>query len=629
MPFNQTMSEVTAEQIVDLAQDAPDISALKQKIEISPNQLFLHYKLLSRLIELGNLEAAHSQIDCILQIDSKDIFAFASLGHLFIQRKRNVEAIHAYEKVIQHGQLALETLKNQIKILKKRGKRKQISDIKLKIDVIRGFVIVALSNCGALYHERGSTKKGLQALSEALTIDPNFEDANLNIGVIYEETLEPIKAITAFENVLKINPNNKMACLGMGNALKATKQYDTAILYLQRAIKLDPGFSDALVNLGTCFLELGNTYEAIDCNERAIKYNPTHVKAWSNLGSAYSDLGNISQADHCYNEALKIDPDNARIIKNKSLSLMKGYQFSMGLKTYDYRWMEKDILDNFLVTDKPIWNLEEGHRVFLWAEQGLGDELMFATMFREVIPLCSEVIIQADIRLHDLFRRSFGKHIKLLSRLETLDQCAYDYHLPIGSLMNFFLQPNDTLDIPQLPYLVVDKDNARRIRDNILGESCDQLIGISWKTQNIHKGIIRSLDLDTFFKSVSTQNRTFVSLQYGDVSNEIHSLFNTHGVKLIEYNAVNNFSDIDGLAALIAACDSVISTTNTTVHLAAAQGKNCNVLIPAAGDWRWGIDSTKSYWYKSVTLHRNSYGGDWSLALKSASDAARLVSTTL
>ena len=624
MPPNQMTFQTNSFPMEAITLETAEISALKLKIELEPKQLVYRYQLVNLLRQQGANDIAHEHIHNILAIDPTDLFALVNLGYLLTQKNLKAEAIEVYESAIKHSFLNIKTLKNKLSKFKARQLTSQATAIKQRMKDIEDLIVISYSNCGSLYFDLGHRKNGIDNLKRALDINPDFEDANINMGVIYEESGNPLKALNSFEKVLHKNPNHKIAHLGKANALKEMREFDKAIPEFQKAISLDPNYTDAIINLSTCYLELGHPLEAIDYLNRVAQYDPHCTKLWSNMGAAYSDLGRTDEADSYYDKAIQIDANNPLIVRNKAFSLLKGYRFKDGLAYYDHRWMTSEFLDYFLVTDKPVWNLQEGHRVFLWAEQGIGDEVMFGTMISEVLPLCSEVIVQADSRLHSLFQRSFNDKIRLISRTETLPETEYDYHLPLGSLMNFFLQPDDRLDIPQTPYLVPDIERAKRIRNEILGNKTDQLIGMSWKTQSTNKGIPRSLDLNTFFKHVSTENRIFVNLQYGDVDSEIKNLFNTSGIRLVQYHEIDNFSDIEGLAALIAACDGVISATNATIDLTAAQGKPCQVLIPAASDWRWGVNATHSYWYKSAQFHRNTLGGDWSLALKSASDAARL-----
>ena len=71
-----------------------------------------------------------------------------------------------------------------------------------------------------------------------------------------------------------------------------------------------------------------------------------------------------------------------------------------------------------------------------------------------------------------------------------------------------------------------------------------------------------------------------VNLQYGDVDDEIREFKEETGIEVIQCASVDNREDLDGLAALIEACDLVVSITNVTVHMAGALAKETWVLLP-------------------------------------------------
>ena len=72
----------------------------------------------------------------------------------------------------------------------------------------------------------------------------------------------------------------------------------------------------------------------------------------------------------------------------------------------------------------------------------------------------------------------------------------------------------------------------------------------------------------------------------------------------MDVSKIDKFYDLDGLAALISACDHIVSIDNVTVHLAGALGQATRVLLPFACDWRWMVDRSDSPWYPEMTLYR-------------------------
>ena len=107
-----------------------------------------------------------------------------------------------------------------------------------------------------------------------------------------------------------------------------------------------------------------------------------------------------------------------------------------------------------------------------------------------------------------------------------------------------------------------------------------------------------------------------VNLQYGDVTDEIIKLKDDHGIEVTQVPDVDNRNDIDGLAALIMACDEVISIDNATVHLSGALGAKTKILLPFNRNWQWGTSGSSSYWYNSVELYRQQSADDWKKVLE-------------
>jgi ADP-heptose:LPS heptosyltransferase len=68
---------------------------------------------------------------------------------------------------------------------------------------------------------------------------------------------------------------------------------------------------------------------------------------------------------------------------------------------------------------------------------------------------------------------------------------------------------------------------------------------------------------------------------------------------------------MDAFAAQIAAMDMVITIDNSTAHLAGALGTPVWVLLPFAPDWRWLLETSRSPWYPTMKLFRQSQPGDW------------------
>jgi ADP-heptose:LPS heptosyltransferase len=115
----------------------------------------------------------------------------------------------------------------------------------------------------------------------------------------------------------------------------------------------------------------------------------------------------------------------------------------------------------------------------------------------------------------------------------------------------------------------------------------------------------------------------FVNLQYGDVREEIEAVERELGERVLQCAEVDNREDLDGLAALMGACDGVVSVGNATAHLCGAIGQRGWVLLPEAtarststnrifAGWRWGNKDAFTPWYGSLQITRRPEQYSWS-----------------
>jgi ADP-heptose:LPS heptosyltransferase len=270
-----------------------------------------------------------------------------------------------------------------------------------------------------------------------------------------------------------------------------------------------------------------------------------------------------------------------------------------------------------LLTSRPKWTPSKVGRVLVWSEQGVGDVIMFSSIIPEIYKICDKLIVQIDERLIPLFKRSFPADIHFCPNDYTVPESEYDAQIPIGSLPLHFRQTSGSFKVASNGYLFSDKIKATSIRENILQDGPEILIGISWYSNSkLNAARERSISLQKVARTLAKPNVKLVSLQYGNVEQEIADVRKDLDIEVIQVQEINNREDIDGLAALISACDSVVSIDNATVHLAGAIGKETQVLLPYSCDWRWGRERRSSYWYDAVHLHRQTNFGDWCNVLK-------------
>ena len=87
-------------------------------------------------------------------------------------------------------------------------------------------------------------------------------------------------------------------------------------------------------------------------------------------------------------------------------------------------------------------------------------------------------------------------------------------------------------------------------------------------------------------------------------------------------------ADLDKMAALVGACDLVITASQTALHVAGAMGVPCWLMVPNKPDWRLGLNRDHMAWYgKHLKMYRQGKDEtDWAPCIERVgTDLRRLI----
>jgi tetratricopeptide (TPR) repeat protein len=472
------------------------------------------------------------------------------------------------------------------------------------------------NNIGNALQEQSKLNEAIEAYNKALSLDPNYADAYNNIGLALQSQAKLDEAIEAYNKALLIKPNYADAYNNMGLALQDQNKLDEAIEAHNKALSLKPNHAEAYNNIGLALQDQGKLDEAIDTYNKALSLKPNHAEAYNNIGLALQDQGKLDEAIDTYNKALSLKQNFPDAHWNQSLALLAKGDFSKGWAQYEKRWERSNYTYVPFHSTKPKWKPNQGGRVLVWSEQGLGDLIMFSSIIPELYKQTKKLIVQTDERLIALYKRSFPSDIIYYGKEDKIPEEQYDCHIPIGSLPLYFRTNSQSFEKNKGPYLQANNIKADNLRSELLSDESSNLIGISWHSTNKLRGAQnRAIALKQLTHFLQLPHTKLISLQYGDVKKDIDNLFTDFGIKVHQVPEINNMKDIDGLASLITACDSIISIDNSTIHLAGALGKKSKLLLPYSCDWRWGRGLSTSYWYNSVELYHQTEIGNWNQVL--------------
>ena len=435
---------------------------------------------------------------------------------------------------------------------------------------------------------------------------------------------DPDAAMDICDEMLKENPNDVPALVTATAILDRARRLPAAYQYARRAVDLAPGLSSAWTNYGRISEELYQLEEAEKAFRKAIELSkkPASLSLnLNNLAAFYVTTGNWQEAKKVARECLAVDPDSRKAKGNLGVAQLALHEWKEGWPNYgEILGSEQRKLVKYRAKDEPEWNGEPGKTVVVYGEQGLGDELSFASMLPDAIKVADRVIVDCDERLVGIFKRSFPKAKIYGTRWkkdivwDEEDQSP-DYSIAVGQLGKIFR--NSDSDFTGDAYLVPDKERHIMWREYFKTKQ-RPVIGIAWSggldwTAKRYRRWMLS-QLQPLFDSV---NAHWVCLQYKDAESELRSF---DGADISQYKFATLSKDYDDTAALVSACDLVICMQTSVGHLAAAMGIETWAFVNSvAPQWRYGTEDTVP-WYSAMKVFRQHKDGSWPIE-----DAARIL----
>jgi len=368
-----------------------------------------------------------------------------------------------------------------------------------------------------------------------------------------------------------------------------------------RTVQVAPDQAIAWHNLGKAANDLQKTEEAEQCFRRALQIDPKLVSSLDGMGLINLNRSEFGLAIEYCNKALKVDPSLMDSKVNRGMSFLalrrwegwEGYNENIGLN--------KDRKE-LKYGEEPRWDGTKGQDIVCYGEQGIGDELCFASCIPDLIRDSAKVTIECDKRLECLFRRSFGGDVfgTRYDAVRPLEGRKFDARVAIGKLPQFYRNKDE--DFPKKPFLIPDPQ--MRIQWKALLDSLgpEMKVGLAWTGGRKNTGKARrSLPLEEFLPILKNRAH-FISLQYFDRQEEIDEFQEKHGILVHHWPHGVQSYDYDLTAALVAELDLVISVTTAIVDLSAGLGKECWCLVPEKANWKYPPGDYA--WSDKVTLYR-------------------------
>jgi len=534
--------------------------------------IFVHAKILMNLNQIDN---ANHSIKKILDLEPKNTIALELIYSNYLKINNYQLAEKFINKLINIGHYKYELLRDKafIEYLKKnyQNARKFIK----KAFQINKEEVFGLNIYGLINIEQNKTLQAINQLEKAISINPKYSDSYNNLGRCFIDIENLSQAYLCFKKAYRINPESDLPLINIANILSLKDKNKLALKFYERAKKINPKNHVTIENIAI-----------INCKLKNIEWVEKNFQSQKALGNL-----------------------NYEFLQGYSYLLLNKKRFSEAFDLFDARLQTKDFPKkniNYINIIKKLntqKKIERKSKILIVKEQGVGDEILFSSMYNDLLNKHSNVQIECDPRLLKIFNRSFKKNIffpfghfsSTKDKMENFDKILY-----AGSLAKYFRKNEE--DFKTDPYLKTLEEIDNNINTKLENFKDTKKIGISWKSVVNIYGTLKSLKIKDFEKIIS-KNKTLINLQYGKTDKEIKK-FIEDGNNLYTFNDIDLFNDFDSLISILKHLDVFVTVSNSTAHFAGALGIPTILICPKKSStyYYWDYENGKTPWYKSVSI---------------------------
>jgi len=373
----------------------------------------------------------------------------------------------------------------------------------------------------------------------------------------------------------------------------------------------DEAKSNVWGNFGYSLHQAWAVTEGIAAGKKAIELNPNNDSAYINISAAYNTLAMPELGAEYAEEALRLNPASIAAADNLGVSQLLMGQWQKGWANYEIS-LGKKYRKEWVYGDEVRWDGSKDKIVIIYGEQGLGDEIQFASIFNEAIEDCEKVIIDCDVRLEGLFKRSFPSASVFGTRQQDkdvfwqVDVPRIDARCSMGTLPKYYR--NHDANFPGKPYLVADPDRRVQWRALLDSRAPEIKIGIAWTGGTMQTGRKnRCIPIEDLRRLCDLDGLPvfWVSLEYIEPDPEIKK------IPIHHWKRATDTDNYDDTAALVKELDLIVCVPTTVTHLAGALGKETWCLVPKHPNWRFGLTNEQNIWHSSVRHIRQGEDESW------------------
>lgn len=567
-----------------------------------------------------------------LSLQGPDAVMLYHLGRAHEQQGALAEAQQAYERALAIDPQFAAAALGRANALLQRGQAQQAAEQfedvlarhpqQLEAQLGRGLAIAALGRAAEALSE-------LTSITDALPLSPLAWAA---LAQAAERAEEWRLATEAYRRAVSLDPHQATYWFNLGNTLRMRDRGEEAVTCYQQAVDCRPDFEQAQRNLAAVLCQLDRDAEALPLVQSLVARRSKHADYHVSLGQILIQLGKIAEARIAFDVAARLSPDSAVAHLGRAHCWLIEQEFSAGWEEYTWRHGDPAAKEAAAAeAGLPLWRGGPLSRrtILVRGEQGIGDEILFASCLPDLLARAGQVVLTCEHRLRSLFARSFPEAI-VIERAEDRPVPSIaagtqpDVLLPAGDLPRFFRRNPGSFPTRRR-FLFPEPRALHSWRERLHALGPGLKVGICWRAgRENREGRRRSIPLQAWTPILKIPGIHWAHLQTQADPTELERAEGESGAVLHRWAAPLPGESWDELAACVGALDLVITVANATAHLVGGLGVPGWVLLPFAADWRWFHDRADSPWYPSLRLFRQDRLGAWDTPLAAIEKQLRL-----
>jgi tetratricopeptide (TPR) repeat protein len=368
------------------------------------------------------------------------------------------------------------------------------------------------------------------------------------------------------------------------------KKYDLALKQTKISLLLDPENPKLFFNVAKCYYYNQEYNKAIDYMNKLLEMDPNNENAKREVALYLSWLGKHEESINI----LKTLPDNDLTKFNFGWYELRKGNLQKGFNLLEYGRNIKCWGSNIQLPLKK-WNGNDisGKKLLVVNEGGVGDEIIFLRFLSDLVRDGIDVSVKPSKEMMPVFNRIIN------TVDETVDLNEFDYWIPSMNLPSA-MKINS---VSGSPYLTPDDSYVKKWKEKI-GTS-GLKIGVRWEggdKYEYHQR--RTIPINDLVSAIS--------------KGQLYSLQKNSKDKCP--NKVINLEDQletwEDTIAVISLMDVIITSCTAVAHISGALGKKTVVIVPTLSYFTWAVPTTKTDWYDSVKIIRQTNPYQWTEAIE-------------